>query len=77
MSPYEIEVLLHYYYSSEDYPDMQTPPFKSTIDRFVEHGIIIPSNEGGIKFKSNREVMDVWIETITSVPLPVQKWQMP
>lgn len=48
MSPYEIEVLLHYYCRASDHDDIhKNPPiWRPTIERFIADGLLIESLGG-------------------------------
>ena len=77
-SPYEIEVLLHYYACAGDYPKMDTPAFKAAVIKFENLGLIYKSNQlDTVVYKGNREALKVYAEALMAVPLPVQKWIIP
>ena len=78
MSPFEIEILLYYYYSAVDEcPKKHAPIFKDTMDRFVSLGLIlaIPSQYPcTYTYTGNREALGVYVEALSAVPLPTKKW---
>lgn len=78
MTPFEIEMLLYYYYSAEDNcPKRNSPIFKDTINRFVNLGLILASptqHPCCYTYTGNREALKVYAEALGAVPLPVRKW---
>lgn len=81
MTPFEIEILLYYYYSAEDNcPKKNAPIFKSTIDRFVNLGLIlaVPNQHPmSYTYSANREALQVYVDALGAVPLPVKQWMIP
>lgn len=79
MTPYEINVLLHYHYSTVDHPDMfSNPPiWRPTIDAFIVAGLIkialVDKRQYHITEKGRMYVDD----GLCQVPLPVASWRIP
>lgn len=78
MTPFEIEVLMYYYYSAvDDFPRKSAPIFKGTMQRFIKAGLIIEvslSHPCTYEYKGNREALKAYVEALAAVPLPKQKW---
>lgn len=78
MTPFEIEILLYYYWSSVDeYPKRNAPIFKETIGRFINLGLIIATPSPHpccYVYSGNREALTAYVNALCAVPLPVQKW---
>lgn len=101
VQPLGIEILLHYYTTPGDYPNMEAPAVIELIAEFVNKGLLIkegpkaeqepgngfksskfdlnlvPDFNKGRKYRANREALEVYINAICSVPLPVNVWRMP
>lgn len=83
MTPYEIGLILHYYYSAEDHEDIQrNPPVtRPTLLSFVEHGLLVYRHD------SERQVDDAmyaitergtaYCKALQRVQLPIQIWIQP
>lgn len=79
LTPLQLEVLLHTYYSPSRYPRMSGPA-KEAIDLFVDCGIFFEVAEQAEVNYSGLSVTEkgkAWVEAILSVPMPVQKWEIP
>lgn len=78
MTPFEIEILLYYYYSGEDdHPRKNAPIFNNTIQRFVNLGLILASpaqHPCTYNYTGNKEALKAYVDALEAVPLPVQKW---
>lgn len=81
LTPYEIEIVLHYYYSPEEHPECagNSPAWRSSVDMLLAEGVLQlrkePSQYGATYESTERS--RVYIEALKDVPLPVQKWVMP
>lgn len=78
MTPFEIEILLYYYYSSVDEcPQKNALIFNNTINHFISLGLIFskPSDTMGVyTYTGNRDALKAYVDALGNVPLPVQKW---
>lgn len=78
MTPIEIEILLYYYYSTEDnFSKKNVPIFKETMDRFVKLGLILANpiqHPCCYAYSGNREALAAYVDALKAVPLPVQRW---
>lgn len=83
MTPYEIELLLWYYYTPIACPKPRNDLFYSTMKHFVDRGLILkgPQIQNGItdseydkEFHGNADALKVYVDALAAVPLPVQKW---
>lgn len=79
MTPYEIDVLLHYHTRSTDHPDyVRNPPvWRPTIQRFVEDGLLsdIPIDDQCYRITDKGRFYVE--EGLCKVPLPEQAWRIP
>ena len=76
LSPLEVEVLLHYWYSAEDHPMLHGPLRLAFCERMVEAGIFSRGKDG-VRYVGNSDALKPYIEAILSVPLPVRAWIIP
>jgi len=77
LSPIQIGILLHYYCRTDEYPRMHVPLVCEIIDEFCAIGLLYPNpNDDGPRFKKT-DGLDVYIDAICSVPLPIKKWVIP
>ena len=83
MTPFELDILLHYYAICEDHPVVRNNPpiWKGTRDAFIETGLMEVRLENDPHYQCCTyrltERGNAYIEAVLSVPLPVQKWVMP
>ena len=78
MTPFEIEVLLHYHYSPHDYPGLDSnPAVMDAVTKFCQAGILTEWTNRTPRFYKNDAAMKAYIDTITSIPLPKQVWIIP
>ena len=77
MTPFEIDILLHYATTLGPHPLMRDPPpiWRNTIRGFIEQGLLLESNDNAAYIKTDR--LTAYAEELQRVPLPVQKWVMP
>lgn len=74
-TPLKVEMLLHYFYSSVDFPNIDSDACQAAIDDFVKLGImkrLSIANE--YKVQVNKEAVELYVEAICNVPLPKQVW---
>jgi hypothetical protein len=78
----EIGLLLHYYYSPEEHPDIESGGkgwVRQGLASLIHFGLVAPRQvrcESG----SSYEVLErgsVYVKAIQAVPLPVQVWVIP
>lgn len=74
MSPLEIKILLHYYYSPEgvDYPEPVSQAYSDAIAKFCAHGICYLSEDQ--KVYANPSAIEAYAKAVMAIPLPTQKW---
>lgn len=79
MSPLQVEILLHYWYSPDDFNlhHEGSPMRKQFCDELVERGILSKATGGTNFYTANTEALKPYIEAVLAVPLPVQVWVMP
>lgn len=78
MTPFELDILLHYYACCDDHPVVRNNPpiWAETREMFLSLGLLSVCNEGSATYKQTERLV-VFIEHICGIPLPVQKWVMP
>jgi len=76
MTPLKIEILLWYYSSPHDYPNMGAPAVIEAIEEFCNAGILyyITNPNSDQKIGSFQDALDVYINELLQVPLPKQIW---
>jgi len=80
MTPFEIDILLHYATTRGGHRLMFNPPpiWRETIDRFLELGLLQPaSGVAGDACYAKTDRLDAYAEALQRVPLPVQQWVTP
>lgn len=81
MTPFEIDILLHYATRRGDHPAIHNPPpiWRDTIAKFINEGLLAHNQSGigsDVTYIATERLL-VYAEALQSVPLPVQKWVMP
>lgn len=81
-SPLERAILAHYYCSPEPYmggSENWSIPVNQAVDRFLEMGLLEAKAVagGGVKIFPNSAALQVYMEALSAVPLPVQRWVIP
>jgi hypothetical protein len=75
LTPLEVEILLHYYYSSaQDFKNLDCSAVKEAIDKFCEAGILTEWSNRTPRYYKNDEALELYVKTICAIPLPTQKW---
>lgn len=83
MTPLQIEILLHYWYRTNQYRDgdFSAPAVKEALEMFVRHDIlttsVISQVERKPKYEADREALQAYITALTNVPLPRRTWIVP
>lgn len=76
ISPLVIEILLHYHWSAVDVELLDSSP--ATVDvcnKLAKLGILKENTEGSpVKYIPNRSAIQVYVEALLAVPLPILKW---
>ena len=86
MTPFSFEILLHYYYSTEEYSAPRNPKaVVEAIEALIGYGLLekIPVNDespervkGDASFQTT-EKGTFWIKTVLNTPFPVSNWIIP
>lgn len=71
MTPLKIEILLHYHYTTEDFPNSYAA--SEAIEEFVKIGIL-QRKPMSSNVKPVKEALDLYIKQLLAVKLPTQKW---
>lgn len=79
MTPYEIEIMLHYHTTPNDHPDMgRNPPvWKPTIDGLMEKGLLLRTDRQGRSCYLATERGQVYVMALCDYPLPERAWKLP
>lgn len=80
MTPFEIDILLHYATTRGDHMHMFNPPpiWRETMDRFIELGLLERgSGVAGDACYVKTARLEAYAEALQRVPLPVQQWVTP
>lgn len=73
-TPYEREILTHYYISLAPFPRADAPLFKMTIDKFIKLGLL---ERDGDEIKGVEGALRIYMDALAAVPLPVHPWIQP
>ena len=80
MTPFELDILLHYYCRMDEHIVVRANPpiWPETRDRFIAEGLleVIPAEERTDRTYRLAERGTVFLDALTDVPLPVKKWVM-
>lgn len=76
LSPYELEILIHYYSKVGEFPNQDNEAFQAAIRRFVNAGLI-KINGPTSSYRGNHEALQVFFDKVLSTPLPANRWVMP
>lgn len=76
MTPFELDILLHYYGCADDHPVVQRNPpiWPETRDAFLETELMefaVPGESATYRLTARGKA---YIEYVLAVPLPVVKW---
>jgi DNA-binding PadR family transcriptional regulator len=79
MTPYEIKLLLHYFTTPDDHPDVERDPpvWRPTIQQFLADGLL---EHGDERDEATYRISDrgkAFCEALLVVPLPVMRWVTP
>ena len=81
MSPFEIGIILHYSYSSEDHPAMfdGVPIWPTTRDQLKEWGLLEETTMRTGKHPCYRltERGKAYAQALQRMPLPIARWEIP
>jgi hypothetical protein len=80
MSPYDIEILLHYHSRTDDWsgPSAGNALHRETMRRFVQDGLLSRCEEpAASRDYEPTERLHAYVEGLCRVPLPVQRWVVP
>jgi hypothetical protein len=73
-TPLEREILTHYYVRPGEFP--RSSEFIEDLHRkFFKAGLLEVNNDGD--YVGNREALEVYMEALDAVPLPVRTWGIP
>lgn len=77
MTPLQIEILLHYHYSSTDYPNFAPSVKSEELAYFLENGYLEDNGECQLKNAqrySPTEKLHVYCDALCNMPEPKQIW---
>ncbi len=75
MTPLEIEILLHYHCTDNEFKNPDAPAVKEAHNKFVSAGILA-RREDGTHFRISK-ALDLYIQALCDIPVPIQVWIMP
>ena len=64
MTPLKIEILLHYFYSTDDFPNIEQFGIREAIDEFCDAGILRHSKVEGKAKVGVEEALEVNVEAL-------------
>ena len=80
MTPFELDILLHYYGHADDHPvvNARPPIWEGTLEAFLSEGLL----EGILKTEHGATIRltdrgRAYIDYVLAVPLPVRCWKLP
>ena len=75
MTPFEIQMLIHYHCTDDPFPHLNSPAGKEAADKLVAAGILYRSTENGALARVP-QAMDLYIQALCDIPLPKKVWLM-
>ena len=72
LTPFDVEILLHYYGSSTEHRNADSPAGISALSDFVQKGLIIKRANG--THYGNMDALKPYVDALCAIPLPKQKW---
>lgn len=75
-TPYEREILTHFYISSGPFPRADAPEYRRTVHRFVKLGLLKydPANNDEWAPIGVKPALDAYMAALAAVPLPTCEW---
>ncbi len=77
MTPYELEILLHYHACHSSFPRSDALIFQQTVGDLVRSGLMNSLNPTWDRFELTEMGHFYVVEGLCKVPLPVAKWEIP
>lgn len=76
LTPFEIEILLHHYYSPNVFPQKECEAYRTAVQKFRQASIIKSiTDENDLIFEEG--VVEAYVNEIRRVQLPVKTWVVP
>lgn len=76
MSPFKMDVLMHYYCMAVPHPKVMSKGVQEYIHDLVEDGVMIMDEESGTGFRMTEKGY-AWIQMILDTPMPISVWTDP
>ena len=73
-SPLKVEMLLWYYHSPKDFPNIDCDACQAAIDDFERLGIMKRILNQTLSVEVNMKAVTLYVETICNISLPCQIW---
>ena len=77
ISPSIIEIILFYYCDGSGEDFMDSPNFKDVSKMLVKEGMLIHTPEGKRMYEPNRDMLEVYVNHLCSIPFPKQIYVIP
>jgi len=79
MTPFELEILLHYHCIAADHRACveNVPIWAGTRDAFIAEGLLVTPSRLRSRTYDLGERGEAYIKAVLATPLPVQRWVMP
>jgi hypothetical protein len=84
MTPFEIDIMLHYYCHADDHPHLRNEPpiWRGTMQAFLDQGLLVfvPEQARDTNYPQTYRLTErgkAYCEQLQAVPLPVQIWVSP
>lgn len=75
LTPFRLEILLHYFYSAEPHPRIKEACVLAVIDHWINQGVmqreIYTESAGGNRIT---EKGNAWVNFILDTPMPIPTW---
>ena len=79
MTPFELDILLHYYTRIGDHPVVAANPliWPETREDFLREELLARTTEGSYSAYVITDRARAYIKAVLALPLPVKQWVMP
>ena len=75
MTPYELELVLHFHCSKSEFARADAAGYRGTVDSLIDIGIVAYADDAGVGELTDKG--RAYVKLLCSMPIPVQGWSIP